>query len=264
MAEKVLFRIRRQDDAAAPARTEEFEVPWRAGLTVVGALEAIRRHPVSRTGQRVAPVAWESACLEEVCGACTMLINGRPRPACSAFVEEIERPVHLEPLSRFPVVRDLVVDRSRFFGDLRRVKAWIPIDGTREAGPGPLESPAAAAAREDLARCIACGACAEGCPQYPTTRPAAGPGAAGPLPLDESPFVGPAALNLAYLANLHPTGALHRDERLAAITAPGGIQCCGNAQVCVEVCPKEIPLTTSIAALNRQATGFLIRRLLGA
>jgi succinate dehydrogenase / fumarate reductase iron-sulfur subunit len=247
MAEKVLFRIRRQEASGGPSRLEEFEVRWRCGLTVIGALMDIRRNPVNRAGARVAPVAWDANCLEEVCGACAMRINGRVRQACSALVEDLERPILLEPLAKFPVVRDLVVDRARLFEGFRQVKGWIPIEGPQDAGAAPLEAPGAAAARHALSTCIACGACDEACPQFH----------------ERSTFVGAAALNQAYLMNLHPTAGLHRDERLAAVVAPGGIQCCGNAQVCVEVCPKEIPLTTSIAALNRQATGYLFRRLLG-
>lgn len=69
-------------------------------------------------------------CLEEVCGACSMVINGRARQSCSAIVDQLEQPIRLEPMSTFPVIRDLQVDRSRMFDNLKRMKAWIPIDGT--------------------------------------------------------------------------------------------------------------------------------------
>ena len=76
-------------------------------------------------------------CLEEVCGACSMVINGRARQSCSAIVDQLEQPIRLEPMSTFPVIRDLQVDRSRMFDNLKRMKAWIPIDGTYDLGPGP-------------------------------------------------------------------------------------------------------------------------------
>ena len=69
-------------------------------------------------------------CLEEVCGACSMVINGRARQSCSAIVDQLEQPIRLEPMSTFPVIRDLQVDRTRMFDNLKRMKAWIPIDGT--------------------------------------------------------------------------------------------------------------------------------------
>lgn len=247
MGEKVLFRIRRQEDRGASSYLEEFEVAWTLGQTLIGALQRIQRSPLNRAGRKVAPVAWDANCLEEICGACTMLVNGRVRQACSALVQDLEKPVLLEPLTKYPIVRDLVVDRRRLFETFRQVRAWIPIDGTHDAGPGPRQSQADAETRYALSRCIACGACTEACPQFHA----------------RSPFVGPAALNQVRLMNLHPTGQLTRDDRLEAVTGPGGIQACGNAQVCVDVCPKEIPLTTSIAALNREANGFAVRRLLG-
>lgn len=73
-------------------------------------------------------------CLEEVCGACSMVINGRARQSCSAIVDQLEQPIRLEPMNTFPVIRDLQVDRSRMFDNLKRMKAWIPIDGTYDLG----------------------------------------------------------------------------------------------------------------------------------
>jgi succinate dehydrogenase / fumarate reductase iron-sulfur subunit len=74
-------------------------------------------------------------------------------------------------------------------------------------------------------------------------------------------FVGPHAISQAMLFNAHPTGRMIADERLGALTAPGGIQMCGNAQNCVAVCPKSIPLTRSIARAGRAATVWMIKRL---
>ena len=79
---------------------------------------------------KTTPVTWDMNCLEEVCGACSMVINGRARQSCSAIVDQLEQPIRLEPMSTFPVIRDLQVDRSRMFDNLKRMKAWIPIDGT--------------------------------------------------------------------------------------------------------------------------------------
>src|SRR5690625_7096831 len=72
------------------------------------------------------------SCLEEVCGACSMVINGTARQSCAALVDKLEQPIRLEPMDTFPVVRDLIVDRERMFDALKQIKAWIPIDGTYE------------------------------------------------------------------------------------------------------------------------------------
>jgi succinate dehydrogenase / fumarate reductase iron-sulfur subunit len=80
----------------------------------------------------------------------------------------------------------------------------------------------------------------------------------------QSEFVGAAPVNQVRLFNLHPSGAMHCDDRLASLLGDGGIEGCGNAQNCVRVCPKDIPLTTSLAdmmgATTRYALATIFRR----
>src|SRR5262250_1917771 len=133
----VILKIKRQLTPAAPATWEEFEIQYRPNMNVTSALMEIAANPVTRDGKKTTPVTYDSNCLEEVCGSCAMLINGRAAMACTALVHQLEKPIRLEPLLRFPVIRDLSVDRSVLFENLKRVKAWIPIDGTYDLGPGP-------------------------------------------------------------------------------------------------------------------------------
>jgi succinate dehydrogenase / fumarate reductase iron-sulfur subunit len=234
---KVTIKALRRDSAGGPSRWEEFEVGYRPGMNVIILLNEIRANPVTTSGTRTTPVAWECSCLEEVCGACAMVINGKPMQACSALVDKLRQPITLEPLSKFPVVRDLMVDRGVMFENLKRMKAWIPIDGTYALGPGPRMSPSEQQRAYPLSRCITCGCCIEACPQAN----------------ESSPFVGAAILNQVLLMNSHPTGRMNMDERLAEARKKGGLGDCGNAQNCKRVCPKEIPLVDSISRLNRQA-----------
>ena len=242
----VRLRIRRQGRPGAAPSWDEFEVPFRPSMNVIAALQAIRRTPRTTDGRTVEPVSWESNCLEEVCGACTMVVNGKVRQACSALVEHLEQPITLEPMSKFPVMRDLVVDRSSMFENLKKVRAWIPIDGTYDIGPGPRMADAEAQEGYILSRCMSCGCCLEVCPQVN----------------ERSDFMGPAVMSQVVLFNSHPTGQLHREERLAAAMGPGGIQDCGKAQNCVKACPKEIPLTTSLVRLSRETALFALQELL--
>ncbi len=103
---------------------------------------AIQAAPVNAAGQPTRPVVWDCNCLEEVCGACTMIGNGRVRQACTALADELEQPIQLEPMSKFPVLRDLSLDRSRMFEKLKEVHAWVQLDGSHDLGPGPLQSAA--------------------------------------------------------------------------------------------------------------------------
>jgi succinate dehydrogenase / fumarate reductase iron-sulfur subunit len=172
-----------------------------------------------------------------------MLINGKTRQSCSALVDKLEQPITLEPMTKFPLVRDLFVDRSRLFNDLKRVKAWVPIDGTYDLGPGPAISLTLNEERYPLSRCISCGCCLEACPQYTPT----------------NKFVGAAVISQARLFNDHPIGKALKSERLDVLMEEGGVADCGKAGNCVEVCPKEIPLLESIAAVQRQATVHAIK-----
>jgi succinate dehydrogenase / fumarate reductase iron-sulfur subunit len=249
MAEKKVIRLKvlRQDGPGMSdsKRWEEFDVDWHPRMNVISALMEIQRNPQKADGTKVAPVVWEASCLEEVCGSCTMLVNGKVRQACSALIDRISpegEPITLAPMTKFPLVRDLVVDRSRMFDDLKTVKAWIDLDGSHELGPGPRQSQEAQEEAYPLSRCMTCGCCMEACPQVN----------------GHSDFIGPAAISQVRLFNIHPTGKMHSKPRLEALMGPGGIQDCGKAQNCVEVCPKEIPLVDSIAVVSRQTTKHML------
>jgi succinate dehydrogenase / fumarate reductase, iron-sulfur subunit len=237
---QVIVRVKRQSSPNQSGQWEEFALRWRPAMNVIICLRDIAENPVTRDGQKTTPVTFDSNCLEEICGSCAMLINGKVGMACSALVDKLEQPIRLEPMKKFPVVRDLAVDRQFMFESLKRVKAWIPIDGTYSLGEGPRLAPEIQEKGYPLSRCITCGSCLEVCPQV------TGKGSNGD-------FIGAAIISQVRLFNMHPTGAMHARERLAAVMQPGGIQDCANAQNCVKACPKEIPLTESLAEINRQA-----------
>ncbi|MEW6202739.1 MAG: succinate dehydrogenase iron-sulfur subunit [bacterium] len=235
---RVVLKIRRQDAPSKPVRWETFTIPYTRGMNVISALLHIRENPVTAGGKPTTPVAWDCNCLEEVCGACTMLINRRVRQACSALIDQLHQPITLEPMSKFPLVRDLVVDRSKMFETLKKIKAWIPIDGTYALGAGPRFSISEQQIGYPLSRCMTCGCCMEACPQVNP----------------RSNFIGAFSIAQARLFNLHPTGRLNAHERLEALVGIGGATDCGNAQNCEPVCPKQIPLIASIAQVNRAIT----------
>jgi succinate dehydrogenase / fumarate reductase iron-sulfur subunit len=177
-----------------------------------------------------------------------MLINGKARMACSALLEKYEQPIKLEPLSKFPLVRDLSVDRSVLFENLKKVKAWVPVDGTYDLGPGPRLTVEEQEQSYPLSRCISCCCCMEACPQFN----------------ESTGFLGAAAISQVRLFNTHPTGKALARDRLSALMGDGGIHECGYAQNCVEICPKDIPLTKSISEVGgqvmKQAIGDLFRK----
>jgi len=165
MEDKVRVRILRKKDAASREYWEEFLVPRGRNMNVITLLMEIQKNPVNTDNETTTPVTWDCNCLEEVCGACSMVINGVPRQACSALVDSLKSPITLKPLSKFPVIRDLVVDRAIMFENLKKVRAWISIDGSYDLGRGPKLSRKDAATGYRLSRCMTCGCCMEICPQ---------------------------------------------------------------------------------------------------
>jgi succinate dehydrogenase / fumarate reductase iron-sulfur subunit len=232
----VTLKIKRQEGPDKPSRWEEFTLPHRPGMNVISAMMEIAANPVTTDGKTTTPINYDSNCLEEICGSCAMLINGKARMACSALIDKLDQPVTVEPLSKFPLVRDLSVDRGVLFENLKKVKAWVPIDGTYDLGSGPRVSMQNQEEAYPLSNCISCTCCMEACPQFN----------------ESTGFVGAAAISQVALFNDHPTGAMLKEDRLHALMGDGGIHECGYAQNCVEICPKGIPLTRSISRVAGQ------------
>ncbi|MFO1065947.1 MAG: succinate dehydrogenase iron-sulfur subunit [Pirellulales bacterium] len=269
--EKVNVRILRQDGPGQPSYWEHHQVPYEENMNVISVLQRIAAQAKTVDGKHVAPVAWDCGCLEEVCGSCTMVINGRVRQSCSALVDRLleDHPneIELRPMTKFPVVRDLLVDRSRMFNALQRVKAWVPVDGYFDMGAGPKQARSEQEQAYPLSECMSCGCCLDACPQYLKIELSRQPGEsdddydARKKEAYSHGFLGAAAINQAVLFNANPTGKNIKNERMEALTDEGGVHACGNAQNCVAVCPKRIPLTTSIARAGRDATIFALKQI---
>ncbi len=238
--QSIKVEIKRQSNPDAPATIEKFEVPYRPGMNITSLLGEIALNPVDVSGKPTTPITYDSNCLEEICGSCAMLINGKAAMACSALVDKLrgpnnDQPITLAPLSKFPVVRDLAVDRSVLFENLKKVKAWVPIDGTYALGEGPRQLPQLQQELYPLSNCISCTICMEVCPQFN----------------DVTGFVGAATIAQTKLFNRNPTGKVLEEERLRALSGDGGIQECSFAQNCVQACPKQLPLTEAISDMGR-------------
>jgi len=240
MPNTIKVEIKRQASPTEPARTEKFEIPYRPGMNVTSVLGEIACAPVTADGKETTAIAYDSNCLEEICGSCAMLINGQAKMACSALVDKLigpekDQPLRLAPLSKFPVVRDLSVDRSVLFQNLKAVKAWVPIDGSYDLGAGPRQFPQIQEQRYPLSNCISCTICMEVCPQFN----------------DSTSFVGAATIAQVKLFNMDPAGSVLKEERLRALAGDGGVQECGMAQNCVAACPKQLPLIEAISDVSR-------------
>lgn len=230
---------------------EEFELECKPFYNLISALLDIQKSPYNRKGEKVTPIAWEQGCLEQVCGSCSMLVNGKPRQACTALIDQLLKEsgssiITLAPLTKFPLIKDLVVSREQMFESLKKVQGWIEIDGLYEKGFGPTTSQKIEEVRYILSTCMTCGCCSEACPQVNP----------------HSKFMGPAPISQVRLFNSHPTGRMQKEGRLRVLMEEEGLSNCGNAQNCARVCPKEIPLTESIAVMGREITKQALRDLI--
>ena len=109
------------------------------------------------------PIEYSCSCLQGICGACAMVINSEPKLACKTFLNEermvIEyNQITIEPLSKFPLIKDLKVDRSILFDAMTECELWLENDS--EYNPKDLDF------EYEMSLCLMCGCCTEVCPNY--------------------------------------------------------------------------------------------------
>ena len=152
--------LRRESPADTPCWQYFRYTPREESDTVATALTWLNKTPDLRdeNGESARRVRWEHSCLQKKCGACAMVINGRPRLACDARLSECGEMIRLEPLRKFPVVADLVVDRSVMFENLRSLTVWLETETT--VPEREIET------AYEASRCLQCGCCLEVCPNF--------------------------------------------------------------------------------------------------
>ena len=166
---------------------------------------------------------------------------------CSTLMDSLKDPVILEPLGKFPILRDLLVDQSSFVASQNRFLNWVEVDSLGFREESPLLSQKHWAENYPLALCTLCGACMETCPQVNP----------------RSSFVGPAILAQALLQGAHPGGQVRDEERMDQVMARGGIADCSHVENCEAICPRDTPLGAAMVRLARKANLAGIRNFFG-
>ena len=192
--------------------------------TVANALTRINEE-LEKTEE--SPIRWECSCLQKKCGACAMVINGRPGLACDARLNEYGETIRLEPLKKFPLVADLTVDRSVLHENLKALGAWLSDPAAVRGETWELSY--------ESSRCLQCGCCLEVCPNFAPGGAFAGTAAAVPLArlLSELP-----AERLAELSKTYRTHFYNG---------------CGKSLACRRICPAGIDVDRVLAASNAVA-----------
>ena len=220
-------RILRQQTPASEPYWETFEYDGPAENSVAGVLDYINYNDdvVNIEGKRSTRIGWECSCLQGVCGACAMVIDGRPALACETLVKDLKgEEIEIRPLRKFPVIHDLIVDRSSIQENLMKTNVFIGEYQPSEDGDHGHQYTAA--------KCLKCGLCLEVCPNYVNGRT----------------FFGAAFANDCYLvAERNRTKA----KEISRAYGEHFGSTCSKSLSCMDVCPVKIQTIASIARLNR-------------
>ncbi|MFA9461734.1 succinate dehydrogenase iron-sulfur subunit [Thiohalorhabdus methylotrophus] len=220
------FNIYRYDpERDDQPRMQEYELDP-PGPMLLDALEALKEQDPTLTFRR--------SCREGICGSDAMNINGRNGLACITLLAELREPVALRPLPGQPVIRDLVVDLSRFYAQYHSVQPYLRND-TPEPEHERLQSPEERAKLDGLYECILCACCTTACPSYWW---------------NPDRFLGPAALLQAYrfIADSRDTA---EGERLDQLDDVFKLYRCRTIMNCAEVCPKGLNPTAAIGEIKK-------------
>jgi len=240
---KLTLKIWRQKNHATKGSFESYQVVADEHMSFLEMLDVLNQELIENKKD---PVAFEHDCREGICGSCDIVIDGRPHgpqigtTTCQLHMRHYKDgdTITVEPFraSAFPVIKDLVVNRSSF-DRIIQAGGYISVN-TGQAPDGnaiPIEGDIAAKSF-DSATCIGCGACVAACP-------------------NGSAMLFTAA-KISHLGLL-PQGELEQDKRSQRMVAQmdkEGFGFCSNIGACEAECPKEISLE-NIARLNRSYVG---------
>ena len=124
----MIVKIKRQETSESIAYWQSFHYDGPGHVTVSTLLDALNGEDDLRDveGNAASEIRWECSCMQAMCGGCAMVINGVPALACATFADEVKgEELVLEPLSKFPVTADLIVDRGVIYENLNRAKAYL-------------------------------------------------------------------------------------------------------------------------------------------
>ena len=233
-----VFRYRPEQEDEPTFQT--YEVPYREDWVVLDALNYIK-------DQIDGTLTYRWSCRMGGCGSCGMMVNGEPKLTCAAFLRDYHpATIRVEPLSYFPVIRDLVINMEGFLDKLTEVKAWLVPKEEKPISEGEhLQTPAELAKYKDFSMCINCMLCYSACPVFG----------------HHEEFLGPAVIALAQRYNLDSRDG-GADERAEAIFSHEGIWECTFVGDCSRVCPKNVDPAGAIQQAKVTATKDFYRSVL--
>ncbi|MBQ3379975.1 MAG: 4Fe-4S dicluster domain-containing protein [Clostridia bacterium] len=215
---KVTLSVLRRENGNTESYWQDFKFETKSETdTVASALRALneRENLTDINKNPARQIEWECSCLQKKCGACAMVICGRPRLACDTRISEFkDRVITVEPLKKFPVICDLIVDRRILFENLKTLRLWL----NQDAQLGDRYRELAYEASE----CIQCGCCLEICPNF----------------YINGRFFGMASVPITTRLLTEMTSSEARE--IAKLYRQHTFEGCGKSLACKDVCPKKI------------------------
>lgn len=215
--------VKRQKNRDEKSYIQKFLYTGEGNLTVADWLTEI-----NQTEAKTDRIAWECGCLEKKCGACAMLVNGYPTLACSVFLKKAVKheKILLEPFHKFPLIKDLIVDRSIIFDTIKHMKIWMNEKNSSDySWDYELQYKAG--------QCLQCGCCLEICPNF----------------LAGKKFAGASTMVEAYRAIEQNNSDSHRNDMKKEYQKKF-FAYCGQSFSCKSVCPQNLPLDEIQARVN--------------
>ncbi len=215
--------VKRQKNPNEKSYIQKFIYTGDGNLTVADWLTEVNQKET-----KADRIAWECACLEQKCGACAMLVNGCPALACSVFLKTAAKrgKITLEPFRKFPLVKDLIVDRSTIFDTMKNMQLWVEEKNSSDySWDRRLQYQAG--------QCLQCGCCLEVCPNF----------------LAGKAFAGASAMLEAYRAIEQSEWGDHRND-MKKEYKKHFFSYCGQSFSCKTVCPQKLPLDEIQARAN--------------
>ena len=238
MADRITLQLARyRPEEEAEPTFQEYEVPCRKEWVVLDGLNHIK-------DQLDGTLSFRWSCRMGICGSCGMMVNGEPKLTCATFLTAYAPgPLRVEPLTNFPVVRDLVVEIGDFMRKLAEVKPWIIRQEEKPLSEGEYrQTPEQLDEYKQFSMCINCMLCYSACPVIGV----------------EPEFVGPAAIALARRYDLDSRDQAGQ-ERLATLTGSDAIWDCSFVGECSAVCPKGVDPAKAIQQTKFETTmGMLL------
>lgn len=178
------------------------------------------------------PIEYDCSCLQGLCGACAMVINSQPKLACKTFLNDelmVEKyaTITIEPLSKFPLIKDLKVDRSILHDAMIDCGQWLESDAETDNNDLEFEY--------EMSMCLMCGCCTEACPNY-----GMGDFVGAPVAVSSSKLV---------FQETDPNHLKNIKERYNEKFYPH----CLKTIACEDVCPMKIPTQRAISRMNRKS-----------